>query len=200
MSESTTRPVGRPPKEDADGVPTRERLLRSAIAACIEHGFDGVTLTDVARRADVSTPAVYNHFASKRELLVEACRAQLYGLAGQQPVRPADPDLGIKTFLSPVFGDGRPAAGDPSRCLSNPDVAELLDDWISTRAQEWMEDTGMALADVKAAYILLMGLAHIDSLAALDVDRNEIVNRASEMLAAIYDHPNRQRMDSDQLP
>ncbi len=201
MSEPTTRPVGRPPKEDADGVPTRERLLRSAITACIEHGFEGVTLTDVARRADVSTPAIYNHFANKRELLVEACRAQLYGLAGQQPVRPADPDLGIKTFLSPAFGDGRRLLLEIHlAALSNPDVAELLDDWISTRARDWMEDTGMSLADVKAAYILLMGLAHIDSLAALDVDRNEIVSGARKMLAAIYDHPSRQRMDSDQLP
>ena len=165
-------------------------MLRSAIAACIEHGFDGVTLTDVARRADVSTPAIYNHFANKREMLVEACRAQLYGLAGQQPVHPPDPDLSIRAFLSPRFGDGRRLLLEIHlAALSNPDLAELLDDWISNRAQEWMDDTGMSLADVKAAYILLMGLAHVDSLAALDVDRAEIVSRARKMLATIYGDP-----------
>ena len=194
MSQDTTsaptRRIGRPPKEDADGVPTRERLIRSAVAACIEHGFDGVTLADVARRADVSTPAIYNHFANKRELLVEACRAQLYGPAGQQPDRPADPDVTIRTFLSPDFDEGRRLLLELHlAALSHPDVAQLLSHWHSTRASEWVEDTGMSLADVKAAYLLMMGLAHVDSLSALEVDNAEILRRARMMLATVYERP-----------
>ena len=43
--------IGRPPKIDEHGTPTRERLLRSAVDACVEFGYDGATLADLARRA-----------------------------------------------------------------------------------------------------------------------------------------------------
>ena len=69
--------IGRPPKRDEHGTPTRERLLRAAVAACVESGYEGVTLSDIARRADVSTPAVYSHFSGKAALLVEAIKHEL---------------------------------------------------------------------------------------------------------------------------
>ena len=64
--------IGRPPKVDRHGTPTRERLLNAAADACVEHGYVGATLADIARRADVSTPAIYSHFSGKADLLVEA--------------------------------------------------------------------------------------------------------------------------------
>ena len=33
--------IGRPPKVDAAGTPTRERLLRAAVDACVECGYEG---------------------------------------------------------------------------------------------------------------------------------------------------------------
>ena len=64
------RRIGRPPKVDEHGTPTPERLLDAAVAACIERGYEEATLSDIARRADVSTPAVYSHFAGKAELMI----------------------------------------------------------------------------------------------------------------------------------
>ena len=80
MSVSETAPpgrIGRPPKVDEHGTPTRERLLRAAIDACVEYGYEGATLADIAKRADVSTPAVYSHFSGKAALLVEASKHAL---------------------------------------------------------------------------------------------------------------------------
>ena len=65
---------GRPPKVDDAGVATRQRLLGAAIAACVEHGYEAVTVNDVAARAEVSAPAIYHHFGGKDELLVAAGR------------------------------------------------------------------------------------------------------------------------------
>ena len=48
--------IGRASKVDEHGTPTRERLIRAAVEACVEHGYDGATLSDIARRAGVSTP------------------------------------------------------------------------------------------------------------------------------------------------
>ena len=64
MNDTPVQPgrIGRPPKIDEHGTPTRERLLRAAVEACVEFGYDGATLADIARRAGVSTPAVYSHF------------------------------------------------------------------------------------------------------------------------------------------
>src|SRR5450631_135393 len=55
----------------AAGGQTREHLLAVATEVLVRDGADGLSLRDVARRADVSAAAVYRHFASK-EALVDA--------------------------------------------------------------------------------------------------------------------------------
>ena len=52
----------------------------------------GATLADIARRAEVSTPAVYGHFSGKAALLVEASKRELDAisttrLAGEAGIR-----------------------------------------------------------------------------------------------------------------
>ena len=50
---------------------TRARLIEAAREAFTEKGFASATLRDIARRAHVSTGAVFTHFSSKEELLAE---------------------------------------------------------------------------------------------------------------------------------
>ena len=47
---------------------TRERLLRAAEELFIERGFDGVSVNDVAMRADTAKALVFYYFRSKQEL------------------------------------------------------------------------------------------------------------------------------------
>ena len=56
----------------------------AAADACVEFGYEGATLSDIARRADVSTPAIYSHFSGKAELLVEACQRELYTISSDR--------------------------------------------------------------------------------------------------------------------
>lgn len=53
---------------------TRKRLLRAAADVFAERGYDGVRVTDIAATAGVSNGALYAHFGSKAELMVEALR------------------------------------------------------------------------------------------------------------------------------
>ncbi len=48
--------------------PTRARLLDSAREEFLRHGFIGANLRDIANRANVTTGALYVHFAGKEEL------------------------------------------------------------------------------------------------------------------------------------
>ncbi|MEM9134837.1 MAG: helix-turn-helix domain-containing protein [Actinomycetota bacterium] len=188
MSDAARPRIGRPPKTDADGVPTRERLLKAAVEACIEHGFDHLTLADVAKRADVSTPAIYNHFANKDELLVEACRAELYRGAGRRGPRTADLRGMAEAYLSPEFAAARRLQLELHLASgTNPALAQLLGEWHRDRALEWVEDGFGTLADVKAAYLLLLGLAQLEAVGSLDVDRDELAASVDRMVAGLLD-------------
>src|SRR3546814_18839243 len=70
MSPATPARRGRPRKSDAPD--THVRLLAAAASACVDHGFDGATLQEIARRAGLTATAVYNHFASREDLLYAA--------------------------------------------------------------------------------------------------------------------------------
>jgi AcrR family transcriptional regulator len=55
-----------PPNGDAS---TRERLLAATALLLAESGFEGTRLADVARRASVTTGAIYSNFRGKSELM-----------------------------------------------------------------------------------------------------------------------------------
>lgn len=50
---------------------TRERLADVAAALFAEHGYDQVSIADVARAADVSDQTVYNYFPAKHDLVLD---------------------------------------------------------------------------------------------------------------------------------
>ncbi len=51
----------------------RQRLLDAAARLFRERGFDGVTVADVAKEAGLTHGAFYGHFASKEDLIAQAC-------------------------------------------------------------------------------------------------------------------------------
>lgn len=50
---------------------TREQIRQAARELFAEHGFDSVTIADVAATADVAVQTVFNHFATKEELFFD---------------------------------------------------------------------------------------------------------------------------------
>ena len=51
---------------------TRERLLQAALRRFSQRGFAATTVKQVAADVGLKAPAIYNHYASKEELLVAA--------------------------------------------------------------------------------------------------------------------------------
>lgn len=182
-TNSATKRIGRPPKVDEHGTPTRERLLNAAIDACVEYGYEGVTLSEIARRADVSTPAVYSHFAGKAELLIEASKRELGEISGAR--LPAN--LGLRTiarqWLGPDFRSTRILVGELHRAsVRHPEVAELLNEWLLETSVRFRERAGLNLSQIKMFYVLILGTTSLESLTAVEVDQDDL---ETEMTALI---------------
>ncbi|NQY56669.1 MAG: TetR/AcrR family transcriptional regulator [Ilumatobacteraceae bacterium] len=182
-SGTETRRIGRPPKVDEHGTPTRERLLNAAIDVCVEYGYAGVTLSEIARRADVSTPAVYSHFDGKAELLITASKRELEAIGGDR--LPAA--LGLRNiarqWLSPDFAKTRILVGELHRAaVRHPDVASLLDDWLLDNSVRFQEAAGMTLSQIKMFYLLILGATNLESVSAVEVDQDVL---EAEMITLI---------------
>jgi AcrR family transcriptional regulator len=76
---------------------TRARLLSAGADIFAERGYDGTRVADIAAVAGVSNGALYAHFASKAELLVEALRAHGRRLLAEAFA--ADPEQSITDLL-----------------------------------------------------------------------------------------------------
>lgn len=68
----TKSPRRRP--DAAPDVSVRERYLASALGLMAADGFNGTSMRDIARAAETSLSNLYNHFASKSDVLVALLR------------------------------------------------------------------------------------------------------------------------------
>lgn len=181
------RPPGRPQRLDEAGVPTRERLLVAATELCVEQGFEGVTVAEVARRAGVSTPGLYNHFGSRSELMVEACRRALHRLDGDDPGPLRDPVATARRYLSPDFADARVLQLELHLAsLRHDDVRDLLAKWHGDMAARWGASVGADPATVKAWFLLLLGLAQLDALETLAAADDELTATVERLLPPLF--------------
>ena len=113
---------------------TREQIRCIAHRLFTEHGFDTVTIADVARGADVAVQTVFNHFATKEELFFDGRVPWVDGPAqavrsrtpGEQPL-PA-----LRAYLVELVGDvvGSLADEERRRYVTTVEASETL------RAQE----------------------------------------------------------------
>ncbi|WP_049822582.1 TetR/AcrR family transcriptional regulator [Arthrobacter sp. H41] len=63
--DAQQRRAGRPPQ----GVLSRSRITNAALELVDDAGYDGLTMSALARRLKVAPSALYNHAASKQEVL-----------------------------------------------------------------------------------------------------------------------------------
>jgi AcrR family transcriptional regulator len=185
-----TRRRGRPPKSDDPA--TRDRLLDAAAEACIQVGFDAVTVADVATRAGVTPAAVYNHFADKSSLLYTAGREAIERLNAAvaptgDPARAAHEV--VAAFLSPSFRSSRRLILELHLAGSrHPELAAHLADWhreFAGLAVDHSTDHAPA-ATVKAFFLLLLGLCHLEDLDAIEAASPELHARIDRLVDALY--------------
>jgi AcrR family transcriptional regulator len=124
---------------------TRERLLRAAADVFAQRGYDGTRVADIAAAAGVSNGAMYAHFASKAELLVDALRTHGQRLLADLFV--AEPSRSITDLLL-VIGRRLPLRRDARGYLivealvaarRDEDLAGPMRDYIGERA-DWLAE------------------------------------------------------------
>ncbi len=109
-SELQLRPVGQAVRRA--GRPRDQRLdqaiYRAALEVCLQRGFQATTYTEVARRAQVRTPAVYRRWPSKAAMAIDIYRRELDVEALPEAVSVRDYLVElmrrrIRTWSTPIF-------------------------------------------------------------------------------------------------
>ena len=123
---------------------TRERLLRAAADVFAERGYDGTRVADIAAAAGVSNGALYAHFSSKADLLVDALRTHGRNLLGE--LFAAEPDRPVVDLLLTV-GRWLPRRRDTSGYLIvEALVAARRDEDVAGPMREYIGERGHWLA------------------------------------------------------
>jgi len=111
----------------ARGDRARDEILSAARWVLLERGIDGLTLREVARRANYSPAALYNHFADKDALVAAVameCLGTLTRYLGSVPAGPAPQRLIALGLAYATFAAENPAEyAVIFDCLSNPPSA-----------------------------------------------------------------------------
>src|SRR5689334_11524507 len=94
----------------AEAAQNRERIVDVAAKLFRERGFDGIGVADLMKSAGMTHGGFYKHFASKEDLMAQACtRALETGLDAFKQVAEQDPDRALSViasgYLSPQHRD-----------------------------------------------------------------------------------------------
>lgn len=177
------RSRGRPRKSEGSEVSTREQLLDAAEIAFVERGYEGVTLNEVAARAGYTTGAIYNHFESKAELLIEVVKLALSRLSPAVEQAYAEGGMGASYQMLPLVHLDTLTSGDRLMLAEvhivasrYPEVASLLRQAITESVALGVERLDAARSrgelaehlDPRAVAMLftvfVAGLNHIDTI------------------------------------
>ncbi len=106
----------RSPRKRLSASARRELILAAAATTFAERGYAGAAIDEIARRAGVSPPVVYDHFESKRQLFRVLLERHFAGLRDVWSVHlPGEGEAGerIATAIDAWFGyvEGHPFAG-----------------------------------------------------------------------------------------
>jgi AcrR family transcriptional regulator len=194
LTETPARRRGRPPKSSVPAEAPADRLVAAAGEACAQLGFERVTLEAIGQRVGMTPAAIYNHFSSKDELLYAA------GLHGLERLTAtlAGSELAVQTVHDIAAAYLRPEMASTRRLFlelhlagtRHPELALHLARWHAQWAKVFAdlvdradEDPG---ATVKALFLVLLGLCHIDQLGAMPADGNAIAQRVDRLVGALY--------------
>lgn len=126
---------------------TRQELLAAASTIFARKGYDGASVSDIAREANLSTGTIYLHFENKAELFVATVRelaqreaAELIGVQDMSDLTTADQsEAGMYAFVRTVsesllaHRDERNSALLLEAIIAadrHPEVAELVSSWV----------------------------------------------------------------------
>ena len=133
---------------------TRRALLDAAIELALEGGYDAVTMRAVARRAGLSPPTAYQHFASKDHLLVEVMIDRVTSTTAAVTSKPERGRTAIDRTVATLRRAMRRVEAEPNLYIAMirayisgvPEVAHVRTG-METSMQTWV-DTALASTPV----------------------------------------------------
>ena len=101
------------------GPQTRARILEVSTRMFLEHGYDAVTVAEVAREAGVSSVTVFKHFPRKEDLFLDRAADAVELLRSAVRERPAGADAlaGLRSMAFRLFDEGHPLSGVNDRSI-----------------------------------------------------------------------------------
>lgn len=174
--------LGRPRKRDQPDRPTRDRILDAAGELFALRGFDATSVDAIAERAGLTVGALYRHFKTKGELLLDVIRRALTSLPIARHMRgdSARPDLlpeMVKLYMAPASRKLRRLVIELHTAASrDPRVARLFRDFSERMAGDTRARIQAGLRDgtlepkldpdlaARFLMVLIAGLAHVDTL------------------------------------
>ncbi|MCY1277735.1 transcriptional repressor BetI [compost metagenome] len=119
-------------KSAAHPASSRQRILEVSTRLFAQHGFDGVTMRNIATASEITLPAIYHHFGNKEELF-KAVETEMYSSHARSLMDQLQADLSaeerLRGFVFVMF----------DHLESNPDYLKLLqrnlvDGWEENQA------------------------------------------------------------------
>ena len=173
------QPLGNPSAQAA----TSDRILISAAQLFATHGFAHTSMPAIAKRSGITPGAIYRHFESKAQLLVEVVRYALATLpTSVRVLEPAQldasdlpefaasyttPEYKLIRQLSLEIHDAGSRAHDAMALLSkvNEEAARVISRSVSAAQKSGTVDPNLD-PDFAALFlqVTIMGLAHLDTL------------------------------------
>jgi AcrR family transcriptional regulator len=177
----------------------RKQLLAAAQEVFVANGYHGAAMDDIAERAGVSKPVLYQHFPGKRELYLALLDTQAEKLAEavvEALATTDDNQQRIHAVLSAYFAfvdrdddDGAFRLIFESDLVNDPDVRARVE--LVTRktmnavADTVAADTGLGRAEAELLATALTGSAQVVARWWLDSDRPVPGERAIRLLESL---------------
>lgn len=128
---------------------TRARLVHSALELFTEHGFDAVTVTDIAERADVDPSTFFRHFGSKDAVLFADYDVYLGQVkAAMQRRPPGEPTVvAIRETMKELVNDLLVDTGDEPLRLRLAEGSPSLQAQTLVMKDRFINELAEAMAD-----------------------------------------------------
>jgi AcrR family transcriptional regulator len=193
----TASPQARPASSRMPRPARRLQLLGAARDVFVAQGYHAAAMDEIAERAGVSKPVLYQHFPGKLELylaLLDESAGELVKVVGDALESTSDNRQRVPATFK-AFYDYVAGAGEEFRLvfesdLSNePAVRERLDktmhDCANMVAQFIREDAGVSMEEAHLLGMALVGMAQVTARYWLGTDRAIPKDAAEQMIARL---------------
>lgn len=201
---TTTPPVGSPAAPRGSRLPRparRRQLLAAAQQVFAAQGYHAAAMDDIAERAGVSKPVLYQHFPSKLELylaLLDVHAEALVARVRQALASTTDNHLrvtaSVQAYFDFVDGEGTPGEG-AFRLVFESDlrndaavrerVERMTSRCVEAIADTIAHDTGHREEEAVLLSVALSGLAEVSARWWLDSQARVPKERAIELIVGL---------------